>query len=215
MNKGEIFMEENYGKVISNIRIAKGMSIRELISGICGRTAYSNFAMNRNHTSVDNFVKFLGRLHISFTEFNYIANGFEVDNEQQFITDLQKVVAQKDVLQAEKMMKKAINYCYIYDENEIYKHLACITQLIINRLKGEHLNKRAQKLVINYLMRCETWTHYELMLFNNVMFIFSLEQIRMLRKRVIHNLEKYQNLRIYGSESFRVLINMLMVFIEK
>lgn len=37
----------------------------------------------------------------------------------------------------------------------------------------------------------------------------------MLRKRVIHNLEKYQNLRVYGSESFRVLINMLMVFIEK
>ena len=41
-----------------------------------------------------------------------------------------------------------------------------------------------------------------------------IDQIRMFREKVTHNLEKYQNLRVYGSESFRVLINMLMVFIE-
>ncbi len=35
-----------------------------------------------------------------------------------------------------------------------------------------------------------------------------------MKRKVIHNLEKYQNLRSYGSESFRILINILMLFLE-
>lgn len=207
-------MEENYGKIISNIRIAKGVSIAELISGICGRTAYGNFVMNRSCTSVDNFMKFLTKLHVSYTEFKYIANGFETDYEHQFITDLQKAITQSDFSQLEILLKRAYNYCDIYENDEKYCHLACITQLTIDKLKGNVLNKDSRQTITDYLIKCETWTHYELMIFNNVMFAFSLDQIRVFRKKVIHNLEKYQNLRVYGSESFRVLINMLMVFIE-
>ena len=206
-------MDENYGKIISNIRAAKGVPVRELTSGICGRTAYSNFVMNRTRTSINNFESFLNRLHVSFAEFKYIANGFETDYEQQYVIDLQKAIARNDVKKIEKLLKKAINYCYIYND-EKYKHLACITKLTIDRLKGNQLNDNAKNIVTNYLIKCETWTHYELIMFNNAMFAFSLDQIRMFREKVIHNLERYQNLRVYGSESFRVLINMLMVFIE-
>lgn len=46
------------------------------------------------------------------------------------------------------------------------------------------------------------------------MFIFDLRLIKIMKRKVIHNLEKYQNLRSYGSESFRVLINILMLFLE-
>lgn len=207
-------MEENYGKVISNIRISKGVSIGKLISGICGRTAYRNFVMNRTRTSVDNFMKFLAKLHVSYTEFKYIADGFETSYEQQFVIDLQKAIAQGDLEQLDALLQRTLNYCAIYENDEKYRHLACITQLTINKLKCEPLDEKSHQVVTNYLIGCETWTHYELMMFNNVMFAFSLDQIRMFRGKVIHNLEKYQNLRVYGSESFRVLINMLMVFIE-
>ena len=211
--EGVVFMEENYGKIISNIRTAKGVPVRELTSGVCGRTAYSNFVMNRTRTSINNFEEFLNRLHVSFAEFKYIANGFETDYEQQYVVDLQKAIARRDVQKIEKLLKKVINYCHIYND-EKYKHLACITKLTIDKLKGNQLNESAKNIITNYLIKCETWTHYELMMFNNAMFAFSLDQIRAFREKVVHNLEKYQNLRVYGSESFRVLINMLMVFIE-
>ena len=207
-------MEENYGKIISNIRIAKGVPIGKLISGIYGRTAYRNFVMNRTGTSVDNFMKLLAKLHVSYTEFKYIANGFETDYEQRFVIDLQKAIAQGNLERLDSLLQRTLNYCAIYEDDEKYRHLACITQLTIVKMKGDRLDENASQLVTNYLIRCETWTHYELMMFNNAMFAFSLDQIRMFREKVIHNLEKYQNLRVYGSESFRVLINMLMVFIE-
>lgn len=207
-------MEENYGKIVSNIRIAKGVPIGKLISGICSRTAYGNFVMNRTGTSVDNFMKLLAKLHVSYTEFKYIANGFETDYEQRFVIDLQKAIAQGDLKRLDALLQRTLNYCAIYENDEKYRHLACITQLTINKVKGEPLDEDARQVVTDYLIECETWTHYELMMFNNAMFAFSFDQIRMFREKVIHNLEKYQNLRVYGSESFRVLINMLMVFIE-
>ncbi|KRM53234.1 hypothetical protein [Ligilactobacillus araffinosus] len=207
-------MEENYGKIVSNIRIAKGVPIGKLISGICSRTAYRNFVMNRTGTSVDNFMKLLAKLHVSYTEFKYIANGFETNYEQRYVIDLQKAIAQGDLKRLDDLLQRTLNYCAIYENDEKYRHLACITQLTIDKVKRVPLDEDARQVVIDYLIECETWTHYELMMFNNAMFAFSFDQIRMFREKVIHNLEKYQNLRIYGSESFRVLINMLMVFIE-
>ena len=207
-------MEENYGKIVSNIRTAKGVPIGKLISGVCSRTAYRNFVMNQTGTSVDNFMRLLAKLHVSYTEFKYIANGFETDYEQRFVIDLQKAIAQGNLKQLDALLQRTLNYCAIYENDEKYRHLACITQLTIDKMKGNQLDENARQVVTNYLIRCETWTHYELMMFNNAMFAFSLDQIRMFREKVIHNLEKYQNLRVYGSESFRVLINMLMVFIE-
>ena len=207
-------MEENYGKIVSNIRIAKGVPIGKLISGICSRTAYGNFVMNQTRTSVDNFMKLLAKLHVSYTEFKYIANGFETDYEQQFVMDLQKAIAKNDLEQLDALLQRVLNYSAIYENDEKYQHLAWITQLTIDKMKGVQLDENVRQKVANYLIKCETWTHYELMMFNNAMFAFSLDQIRAFREKVIHNLEKYQNLRVYGSESFRVLINMLMVFIE-
>ena len=207
-------MEENYGKIVSNIRTAKGVPIGKLISGVCSRTAYRNFVMNQTGTSVDNFMRLLAKLHVSYTEFKYIANGFETDYEQRFVTDLQRAIAQGNLERLDSLLQRILNYCVIYENDEKYRHLACITQLTIDKMKGNRLDENARQVVTNYLIRCETWTHYELMMFNNAMFAFSLDQIRAFREKVIHNLEKYQNLRVYGSESFRVLINMLMVFIE-
>ena len=207
-------MEENYGKIVSNIRTAKGVPIGKLISGVCSRTAYRNFVMNQTGTSVDNFMRLLAKLHVSYTEFKYIANGFETDYEQRFVIDLQRAIAQGNLERLDSLLQRILNYCVIYENDEKYRHLACITQLTIDKMKGNRLDENARQVVTNYLIRCETWTHYELMMFNNAMFAFSLDQIRMFREKVIHNLEKYQNLRVYGSESFRVLINMLMVFIE-
>ena len=207
-------MEENYGKIVSNIRTAKGVQIGKLISGVCSRTAYRNFVMNQTGTSVDNFMRLLAKLHVSYTEFKYIANGFETDYEQRFVTDLQRTIAQGNLERLDSLLQRILNYCVIYENDEKYRHLACITQLTIDKMKGNRLDENASQVVTNYLIRCEAWIHYELMMFNTAMFAFSLDQIRMFREKMIHNLEKYQNLRVYGSESFRVLINMLMIFIE-
>lgn len=207
-------MSKNYGKTILDIRNAKNVSVKNLISGIIGRTAYSNFVNDKNCTSVDTFMKLLNRLHVSYSEFQFIANGLELDQGQKLIIELQKTVARGDVSSIKKILEKAINYCYVYEGDERYHHLACITQLMLDRLQQVTLNFQAKKIITDYLTKCETWTHYELVIFNNVMFIFSIDQIRIFRQRVLHNLEKYQNLRVYGSESFRVLINMLMIFID-
>ena len=159
-------------------------------------------------------MKLLDKLHVSFTEFQYISNDFEINEEQKFINDLQNCISVGDIEGLSELLKRVINNCYIYEDNDKYIHLACITKLTINKLKNESLNQEAKKIIMKYLIECETWTHYEIMIFNNAMFIFSADQIRAFQTKVVHNIERYQSLRVYGNESFRVLLNILMIFID-
>nr|WP_321315513.1 hypothetical protein [uncultured Ligilactobacillus sp.] len=207
-------MDSNYGKTIAKIRVEKNIPVQELLTGICGRTAYSNFVKGKNSTSIDTFMKLLDKLHVSFTEFQYISNDFEINEEQKFINDLQNCISVGDIEGLSELLKRVINNCYIYEDNDKYIHLACITKLTINKLKNESLNQEAKKIIMKYLIECETWTHYEIMIFNNAMFIFSADQIRAFQTKVVHNIERYQSLRVYGNESFRVLLNILMIFID-
>ena len=122
-------MEENYGKIVSNIRTAKGVPIGKLISGVCSRTAYRNFVMNQTGTSVDNFMRLLAKLHVSYTEFKYIANGFETDYEQRFVIDLQKAIAQGNLKRLDALLQRTLNYCAIYENDEKYSLKMAANQL--------------------------------------------------------------------------------------
>lgn len=47
------------------------------------------------------------------------------------------------------------------------------------------------------------------------MFIFPTEFIDVTISKALHNLTRYSSLRSYGSESFRMLINVLILFIDR
>lgn len=78
-----------------------------------------------------------------------------------------------------------------------------------------YTNEDCEKILHDYLTNIETWTHYETVLFNNCMFIFPTELIDVTISKALYNLTRYSSLRSYGSESFRMLINVLILFIDR
>ncbi|MEO5290159.1 Rgg/GadR/MutR family transcriptional regulator [Limosilactobacillus allomucosae] len=202
-----------WGSTLSSIRKSKNIPINEVIGDHLTRSAYSRFASGKTNTSVDNFAYMLNNLHINFEEFNYIKNQYEPDKYQALLKKAQIATHQHDLAQLEEIMNKFKSYAEITSETEPL-HLYCIVKLTIDRLSKMPYDAKAKKIITTYLTKCETWSHYEILLFNNVMFIFDLELINIMKKRVLHNLEKYQNLRSYGSESFRVLINIFTLFLD-
>lgn len=202
-----------WGKTISYIRKNKNIPIKQVIGEKITRSSYSRFASGQTNTSIDNFFFFMNNLHINFEEFIYIQNKYEIDKYQKLLKKAQVATHQKNIKELEKIKKRFDNYAKATEYTEPL-HLKCIITLTINQLKREPYDENAKQIITDYLEQCETWMHYELVLFNNAMFIFDLRLIKVMKRKVIHNLEKYQNLRSYGSESFRVLINILMLFLE-
>ncbi|MCH5379298.1 Rgg family transcriptional regulator [Limosilactobacillus reuteri] len=204
---------KDWGKTISYIRKNKNIPIKQVIGEKITRSAYSRFASGQTNTSIDNFFFFMQNLHINFEEFIYIQNKYELDKYQKLLKKAQVATHQKNIKELEKIKNRFDNYAKVTEYIEPL-HLKCIITLTINKLKKEPYDKNAKQIITEYLEQCESWMHYELVLFNNAMFIFDLNLIKVMKRKVIHNLEKYQNLRSYGSESFRILINILMLFLE-
>lgn len=202
-----------WGKTLASIKKSKNIPINEVIGDHLTRSAYSRFASGKTNTSIDNFAYMLNNLHVSFEEFNYIKNQYEPDKYHILLKKAQIANHQHNINQLKSIMNKFQSYAKITDD-VVPLHLYCIVKLTINHLLNIPYDQYAQKTITDYLTQCESWSHYELVLFNNVMFVFNLQLIDIMKKKVIHNLEKYQNLRSYGSESFRVLINILTLFLD-
>lgn len=214
MEREKKLMEiDMWGSTLSSIRKSKNIPINKVIGNHLTRSAYSRFASGKTNTSVDNFAYMLQNLHVSFEEFNYIKNQYEPDKYQLLLKKAQIATYQQNIDQLKAIMKKFRSYAQITGDTEPL-HLYCIVKLTINKLQKDTYDPEAKQIITNYLIQCESWSHYELVLFNNVMFIFNLKLITVMKKKVLHNLEKYQNLRSYGSESFRVLINILSLLLD-
>lgn len=209
------YKSTNYGQTISNIRKSKNIAVKNIICNTMTKASYSRFVSGKSRTSVDNFLCLLDNLHITFDEFLCIHNGYSMDQHQELLLQIQEATHKHDIGKLKEILDNIKNICLSSEYDESYKHLACCTQLIIDRLSNKSFESQAKQIIVDYLFNNESWTHYELTLFNNVMFIFNDEEINLFYKRVIHNVEKYQSLRIYGSEAFRIITNVFMLYVDR
>lgn len=202
-----------FGKTISYIRKEKNIPVKNLIDNKMSRASYTRFTEGKNHTSINNFVALLDGLHITFEEFLYINRGFETADIYRILNKTYELFLNHQIDDLRNLLNKVITYI---KDNKVHNliHTACIIRLTLDVLEKKSYNIGAKNIIRDYLLKCEIWTHYELVIFNNIMFIFDIDTINILSKRVLHNLEKYQNMRGYGSESFRSLINILTIYIN-
>ncbi|WP_416353631.1 hypothetical protein ACNAN0_01260 [Agrilactobacillus fermenti] len=202
----------NFGRTINQIRRDKNISVKALTEDNVSRSTYTRFVEGNTDTSVTTFVEFLERLHVSFNEFLYIDNGYapnEVDVVMaQMMTNLnqQKSDAMKQILDRLEVRAQF--------GGEKYHHLRDICSILLSRMTQQPYNKAYLKELTDYLMSRYTWAHYELVLFNSVMFAFPMEVVDAMSERALTNMDRYQHMHDYGMESFRVLVNIVILYLN-
>nr|WP_243430490.1 hypothetical protein [Enterococcus sp. DIV2402] len=67
----------------------------------------------------------------------------------------------------------------------------------------------------NYLGRCDTWNYYEIALFNNILFTFTLEDAVLLGHRLVLSLRKKQKIKSISDEDVLILINLISYCLEE
>lgn len=218
MNKSCIYVtnssEEgllNVGETIEYIRSRKNISIKEICGNQLSRQTYYRIVHNDLDTSVSNFLFILKQLNVELDEFFFIKNNFQKERINQDLILLRAFF--------EKQEKKKIFLLknkYERLENKALKevHIHNLIAVYLLMLEGKNCEDH-KKVLVNYLINVETWTHYECILFNNCMFIFNTEIIDIILSKVAANFDSYSSLRQYGNESFRMYANVVLLFIEK
>lgn len=175
-----------YGPTILDIRKAKKISLKNLLQDQMTPSSYSRFVDGKTETSVNNFVALLENLNVTFDEYLYINNGYQNSRYDQLYRKLTTALKADDAP----------------------------ALIVLNHVQGDPLNPTARENLVKYLINCETWTHYEIMIFYNFIFIFDVETVIVIQKRLIRVISRYDNLRLYGSEPFRTLVKITMFYLE-
>lgn len=200
------------GAAISLIRKEKNISIKDLCGDQISRSAYTRFVNGETDTSTSNFLFFLDKLHVSFNEFMLIKEDYQQTERELYLIRLQKYFLNGDVKNISILKKE----CELLSEhkNDIFNHLTLLCEVYLCRIKNIPVDADVTKMLKSYLMDVDTWTHYEILLFNNSMFIYDINFIEIVLNRATRGLDRYKSIRGYTNESFGMLTNVLNIYLS-
>lgn len=199
----------NFGKTISNIRKNKHISIQQITTNTITKSSYNRFINGETQPSINSFLTLLQNLHVSFEEFLYISRGYKPDYFNEIAMQIRDATITRNISLLQEIHATISTYAQQEPNNQTYFHLQCVTTLILNFLQDDPFDQTAKNTLLNYLLKCDVWTHYEHTLFNSVIFIFDPSAVNAMEKRIIRNLDSYELMHIYGNESFRSLCVIL------
>lgn len=199
----------NFGKTISNIRKNKHISIQQITTNTITKSSYNRFINGETQPSINSFLTLLQNLHVSFEEFLYISRGYKPDYFNEIAMQIRDATITRNISLLQEIHATISTYAQQGPNNQTYFHLQCVTTLILNFLQDDPFDQTAKNTLLNYLLKCDVWTHYEHTLFNSVIFIFDPSAVNAMEKRIIRNLDSYELMHIYGNESFRSLCVIL------
>lgn len=198
------------GETIELVRKAKNIKIKELCNNKISRQTYFRIINNQVDTSITTFIFLLSQLNISFEEFFFIKNNYNLNRNNIVISKLKVYFEEKNI---DSLNKIKTFYEQSDDLSICDYHLYHLILIYIAKLNKKKATQ-SEQLIKDYLINVDTWTHYELILFNNSMFIFNIELVELLSNKAITNLQRYSALRSYGNESFRMCLNVIICFID-
>lgn len=189
------------GKTIKYIRLSKKMKSKNVYTNILSRPAISKFEKGLSDTSTEKLFKILANLNISLDEFYFIYNSHNIENDSDFFNEYSHAFYLSDLKRLNHL--KMINDQKYQLTNQIKQlHYSALCDLTISYISNNQINRESFNILKLYLLECEEWTYYELVLFTNSLDFFPEDLILLLYKRTKKKLEDFSQLRKYNNEVF-------------
>lgn len=202
-----------FGPIIKEIRLAKGLKSKDVYHNLVTRATAVRFEKGSSDTTMEKFFVIINRLNITLEEFDFIAREKESIDKlfinqlyQAFYTNNEEKIEQlKDSLLAE----------YTHQSNVKYLHYHIVSQLLLDELRGMTTSTKYVNKLRDYLLKCDVWGYYEIMLFTNTIIFYHEELIDALYKEAKKTLLLYSDMRMYKNEMAILLMNIIEAKIQK
>lgn len=159
----------SYGPLVRKIRLSKGISQKEVYSGITSRSFYSKFESGEHSVEAFKFKLFLENINISFSEFFLLHDKENPANRNASISAIINIYYDFNLHTIDKLLK-------IYADNKISdsgsdRLIGSAAYALVWSLKPE-INPRPLYTLKEYFIRLEFFSLMELELFITTFFIF-------------------------------------------
>ncbi|MTD38400.1 helix-turn-helix domain-containing protein [Erwinia sp. CPCC 100877] len=203
----------NYGTLLKKIRLEKGLSQKDVYSGIMTRQTYYLIETNVSMPSFDKFLLILEKLFLSVKEFLYLLDPEVFPEENHLYYQMSQAVFKKDE-QCLNFLVQSSEQLYKATKNKKYFHLYLIAQAmhLINFKKEDTKTNRSlthlMRPIKNYLIGVDTWYLYELKLLNNALYCFNLSEAISLSKLVTQKVGPLSQTEVFKDAKLRIYLNL-------
>lgn len=199
-------------EAVSLIRKKKNIKIDDVIANNISRSTFNRYVTGKSDLYSKNLIKLLDNLKVSLDELELIANNY-ADNDQNILLANIKEAFDKREINQLIYWKKFCEDKYNTERNILYSHSIGLIEVLIARIKQEPIDLH-DNVLYQYLVKTETWTRYELIMFNNSMFYFDTDLVKHILPKVIERLSYYNNFNRYTHEVCRLLSNVIIYFMQ-
>lgn len=202
-----------YGELINNIRDQKNLSVEYLIKNILSKSQYYKFVSNKSEISIVKFNKLLNRLSITYNEFFYLYD-VTYENKTLNMADIRDFFEQNNI---KALTNFRSEFFLKYKENENIKdyHFYLICSVLIKRMQKNEDTKEELSKIKQYLLTVDDWTHYEISLLNNTMFIFDYKTLNILIKILMKKTTKNNAYQKEADDIIKIVSNIMIMKITE
>ena len=199
-------------RVISTIQKNKNIPLNELTGNIMSRSTISRYLNGKHDISSQNFLLILKGLKVSLDEVLFIDHGFQASDELEWLKKISVAFEQGDLAQL-KFLHASCQQKYQHTWDITFSHLQSFIDILMARMERRDIQIEDNALY-QYLIRTETWTRYELVMFNNTLFYFPVAVVQLVLSKALLKLEMYSTFNPYVHEPFRLAVNAIIFFLK-
>jgi Rgg/GadR/MutR family transcriptional activator len=198
-------MSKKISHTLREIRVKKGLRQSEIASGIISTSFYARVERGENNISVSHFIELLDKLNVSFEEFRFIYNDYQLSEKEIVVNEITVNYYNKNFIRLFEIEKQCKDRYHVTLDIQL-QHLGILAHCSANNFKFEKISPKIVDPIKEYLFKQQSWCRYELTLFANFMGLLNLDSVLLLADKVIKNVDRYWSFQFNDGEPLIILL---------
>ncbi|RKC30118.1 XRE/MutR family transcriptional regulator [Listeria monocytogenes] len=186
----------SYGELIREIRLSKGLTQKEVYTGIISRSYAIGFEKGKHEITLSLFEEILKRIMVPLDEFFFIYRDFSSTEDDSFWIDFVELSGKNDVVGMQELLDKIT--LERTEQTEVRKAILHTRIQTINHylrtnvFDESNISDEYKKIIHDYLWKMQTWTLEEVRIFSNGISFFEEEVQIHFYQIMLKSYEKYR-----------------------
>lgn len=207
----------NYGGFFKEIRIGKGYSQQYVSEKICTQGNYSKFEKGENREIKFSILKdFLERLEMSFEEFDYISNNYEMQDRQSILKQFYNQTYNSERA-LYKLKEDCISYLEKNPNDNLIKNIHTVLKGMLVLARSSDFVRASEVLssIWGDLSQRNTLYLSDIYLLNAILFVFPIQTATEIKEFALRHIEKYNGFQNTNKLKINFLINLSLINIKE
>lgn len=201
------------GELYRELRIARGFKLKDVARENLSLSQLSRFENGQTMLSADRLLLAIEGIHMSFAEFAYAFNDYELSDFYKFLGRMWHLFSQQDLSGLKALLSEYEAYDISDRHNRI--NVLIIKDCIVSLDEDFKVASEDIEFLTTYLYEVEAWTGYELIVFGNTTTLLSSSDLVFLGKALMERIKVYSSLPLHDFTVKTTILNIISVMLDR